>query len=128
MATHELRNRTNWQTLSGSKALSTEELFQKSLQLALDVVFPNKFFVDRHPKEFSNIYSDYLLPQHVLNEIYNIDVSKKSWGISMDFAIRNLQNGKILFGEIKRQDGWIENTNMNCLLVSRIHQKLLYVA
>lgn len=69
MATHELRNRTNWQTLSGSKALSTEELFQKSLQLALDVVFPNKFFVDRHPKEFSNIYSDYPLPQHVLRNL-----------------------------------------------------------
>jgi len=26
----------------------------------------------------------------------------------MDFAIRNLQKGKTLFGEIKRQDGWVE--------------------
>jgi hypothetical protein len=30
------------------------------------------------------------------------------WGINMDFAIRNKQNKKSLFGEIKRQDGWIE--------------------
>ena len=53
-----------------------------------------------------------------MEEIYNIDVTeikrngkpRYSWGISMDFAIRNLENGKILFGEIKRQDGWIEGT------------------
>ena len=30
----------------------------------------------------------------------------------MDFAIRNLKNGKTLFGEIKRQDGWVETTSM----------------
>ena len=112
MATQELRKRANWQTLSGEKALSTEELFQKSLQLALDNTFPDVFFVDRHPKEFSDIYSKYPLPSNVLNEIYDVDVSKKTWGISMDFAIRNLQNTKILFGEIKRQDGWIETTTM----------------
>ena len=112
MATKELSNRMNWQTLSGAKALSAEDLFQKSFQFALDSAFPNKFFVDKHPKEFGNIYSDYDLPQEVLDKIYNVDVSKKSWGISMDFAIRNLENEKILFGEIKRQDGWVETTNM----------------
>lgn len=31
MATQELRKRANWQTSSGAKALSTEELFQSSL-------------------------------------------------------------------------------------------------
>lgn len=112
MATKELSNRMNWQTLSGAKALSAEDLFQKSFQFALDSAFPNKFFVDKHPKEFGNIYSDYDLPQEVLDKIYNVDISKKSWGISMDFAIRNLENEKILFGEIKRQDGWVETTNM----------------
>ena len=68
-----------------------------------------------HPKDFDDIYSKYPLPQDVLNEIYNIDVNevnfhgqpKYKWGIRMDFAIRNLKNDKILFGEIKRQDGWI---------------------
>lgn len=55
-----------------------------------------------------------------MDEIYNINVEEKTksgkpkyqWGISMDFAIRNVKNGKILFGEIKRQDDWIETTNM----------------
>lgn len=31
MATQELRKRANWQTISGAKALATEELFQASL-------------------------------------------------------------------------------------------------
>lgn len=120
MATQELRKRANWQTISGAKALRTEERFQLSLQSALDEVYPNKFIVDRHPKEFGNIYSTYPLSQEVKEKIYDVDVSEKKangkpkyeWGISMDFAIRNKDNGKILFGEIKRQDGWVETTNM----------------
>ena len=120
MATQELRKRANWQTISGDKALRTEELFQFSLQSALDEVYPNKFIIDRHPKEFGNIYSTYPLSQEVREKIYDIDVSEKKangkpkyeWGISMDFAIRNEENGKILFGEITRQDGWVETTNM----------------
>ena len=120
MATNELRKRANWQTISGAKALKTEELFQTSLQSALDAVYPGQFEVDRHPKEFSDIYSTYPLTQDVLDKIYNVDVSERrangrpkyEWGISMDFAIRNKFNGKILFGEIKRQDGWVETTDM----------------
>ena len=120
MATQELRKRANWQTISGAKALGTEKLFQESLQSALHSVYPGQFIVDRHPKEFGDIYSTYDLSQDVLNKIYNVDVTAKKangkpkyqWGISMDFAIRNITNGKILFGEIKRQDGWIETTNM----------------
>lgn len=120
MATQELRKRANWQTISGAKALKTEELFQISLQNALDAVYPGQFIVDRHPKEFGNIYSTYPLSQDILDKIYNVNVNdtratgrpKYEWGISMDFAIRNKKNGKILFGEIKRQDGWIETTDM----------------
>lgn len=120
MATQELRKRANWQTISGARALKTEELFKTSLQSALDGAFPEQFVVERHPKDFGNIYSTYSLPEDVLEKIYNIDVNVKKangkpkyeWGISMDFAIRNLKNGKTLYGEIKRQDGWIETTAM----------------
>lgn len=120
MATKELRKRANWQTTSGKNALKIEELFQHSLQTALDSAYPNKFIVDRHPKEFGDIYSNFSLSEDILNKIYNVDTTelnskgkpKYCWGISMDFAIRNIDNGKILFGEIKRQDGWIETTNM----------------
>ena len=116
MASHELRNRANWQTISGAQALKVEELFAKALQTALDNVYPDTFAVDQHPNEFNDIYSKYQLPQDVLEQIYNVDVNEKkpdgnpkyAWGISMDFAIRNKKNNRILFGEIKRQDGWVE--------------------
>lgn len=121
MASQQLRKRANWQTISGAKALKTEGLFQVALQSALDASYPNQFIVDRHPKEFSDIYSTYPLPQDVLAKIYNVDISEKrtdgrpkyNWGINMDFAIRNISNDKILFGEIKRQDGWTETTSMH---------------
>ncbi|MGT2925279.1 MunI family type II restriction endonuclease [Streptococcus caviae] len=117
MASNELRGRANWQTISGGKALKTEEIFAKALQIALDGAYPGVFKVDQHPKEFGDIYSKHQLPQQTLDAIYNVSITKSNgkdyqWGISMDFAIRNLQSGKTLFGEIKRQDGWIEGGNM----------------
>ena len=116
MASNELRKRTNWQTLSGAAALDAEDVFRVTLQLALDSVYPEQFKVEKYPKEFSDIYSTYQLPEDTLKQIYNVDIHelqkdgtpKYQWGISMDFAIRNLRNGKTLFGEIKRQDGWVE--------------------
>ena len=57
MATNELRKRANWQTLSGAKALKTEDIFHNSLQNALDAVYPGQFKVDKHPKDFADIYS-----------------------------------------------------------------------
>lgn len=121
LASYELRNRANWQTISGRLALDTEELFFSVMQDALESVFPGQFLIERHPKDFASIYSDFELNEDIKSKIYNIDVSavqkngtpKYSWGISMDFAIRNKKNNKTLFGEIKRQDGWVETTNMS---------------
>ncbi len=118
MATHELRKRSNWQTTSGAAALEAEAKFHLALQNALDNVYPDKFQVDRSPTDFNDIYSTYELPQETLEQINNIDLTEKYkngnlkhvWGIEMDFAIRNLKNNKVIFGEIKRQDGWIEGT------------------
>lgn len=118
MGTNELRKRLNWQTTSGSRALKTEEIFYTSLQSSLNLLYPNKFTIEQHPKYFQDIYSTYCLPDEVLSQIYNVNMNSKKkngdpifkWGISMDFLIRNNKNNKILFGEIKRQDGWVENT------------------
>lgn len=109
MATQELRKRANWQTISGAKALGVEKLFQKSLQAALDAVYPGQFRIERHPKEFGDIYSTYPLPPEVLDKIYNVDVTAKKangkpkyeWGISMDFAIRNIKNGKFFLAKLR---------------------------
>jgi hypothetical protein len=120
MASAELRKRANWQTISGFRALKTEKKFKEVLQIALDSVYPDQFMIEQHPVDFNDIYSSYKLSNNVLKQIYNVDVTERkpngkqrySWGIRMDFAIRNLKNGKVLFGEIKRQDGWVETTNM----------------
>lgn len=122
MATNELRKRANWQTISGKKALNAEEIFKRAFQQALDAVYPGIFTVEGHPKDFKDIYSTYELPEETLNQIHNVTVFdldengertyRFKWGISMDFAIRNNSNNKVLFGEIKRQDGWVETTNM----------------
>ena len=111
MASQQLRNRINWQTLSGQRALGVEKLFCIGMQQVLDSVYPDQFQVDPYPNDFTSIYSDFDLSEETLNKIYNPDISNKNWGIKMDFAIRNKMNGKTLYGEIKRQDGWVEHTN-----------------
>lgn len=118
MASKDLQNRENWQTESGRAALNAEDLFAVSIQGVLDELYPDTFVVNQHPKEFNDIYSTHELDSEIRSEIYDLDVSettksgtpKYKWGISMDFAIRNKLNGKTLFGEIKRQNGWVEDT------------------
>ena len=56
MGSSELRNRSNWQTISGNLALKTEEKFQLILQNALNSIYPDQFIVKRHPNDFNNIY------------------------------------------------------------------------
>ncbi|WP_424035114.1 MunI family type II restriction endonuclease [Neisseria bacilliformis] len=116
MASTQLRQRSNWQTISGNLALQAEEKFRNGLQSALDSVYPGQFYIEAHPSDFKDIYSNHKLPSDTSNKIYNPDIYKNGklmyhWGIKMDFAIRNLTNNKVLFGEIKRQDGWVENTS-----------------
>lgn len=116
MASKDLSKRENWQTESGQVALEAEDLFAISIQGVLDELYPDTFVVDQHPKEFGDLYSTHELPSSVREKIYDLDVTEKAkngnlkykWGISMDFAIRNKKNGKTLFGEIKRQNGWVE--------------------
>jgi hypothetical protein len=115
MASEELRGRANWQTISGARALDVETSFREALQTALNSAYPGQFKVGK-PLEFKNIYSRYALPKETLGKIYNVLMQKPdgspsySWGISMDFYVENLRNNKKLFGEIKRQDGWVETT------------------
>ena len=51
MASYELSNRLNWQTLSSAKALATEEIFRLSLQNALNLVYLEKFLIEHYPKD-----------------------------------------------------------------------------
>lgn len=102
-----LSGRENWETESGKKALNSEQ----NLIKAFEKHFENTDYeIIDHPTQLKNLYSQVQLSPDEIEQIYNpdIDISKKEWGVSPDFAIKNKRSGKILFGEIKRQDGWVE--------------------
>jgi len=107
MAKKELASRKNWQTESGSKASHAE----KNLYQAFEKHFAGtEYILHEKPTHLKNLYAQVQLPSHIINEIYNppISIETTKWGVSPDFAIENIRTKKILFGEIKRQDGWVE--------------------
>ena len=107
MGKQELKNRAEWQDMSGMKAAIAEH----NLYNALGDYFSGTCYeLIRHPKHLKNLYANIALSQTTLRQIFcpNIDYDSVKWGISPDFAIRNSKTGKMIFGEIKRQDGWVE--------------------
>lgn len=113
MGKNELSSRDmNWQRPGGAKALQAErnlyDIFREHFE-GTDYVLHEK------PKHLKNIYSDVELPEEVTVQIYNppIDIKTRAWGVAPDFAIENKKTKKILFGEIKRQDGWVEGKKPN---------------
>jgi len=103
MGTKELRKRETWQDESGPKAAVAEKNFH-------DVFFQNfkgsDYQIRKKPKEFKNIYTKVKLAKRANDEFFNQDVTWKH-GISPDFAIDNKKTKKILYVEVKRQDGWV---------------------
>lgn len=102
-----LSSRDNWEHDGGIRAAQAElnlyEAFRKHFE-------NTEYILHKKPKHLKNLYSLVVLPDSVLNQIYNpsITLKKTKWGVSPDFAIENTKSHKILFGEIKRQDGWVE--------------------
>lgn len=112
MGHKELSNRENWESKSGKKA----QIAEQNLIRAFENHFLNSDFeIIDHPDQLKNLYSQVELSNEEEEQIYkpDIDISKKKWGVSPDFAIINNKTQKILFGEIKRQDGWVEGKSPN---------------
>ena len=107
MGKKELSGRLNWERLAGIKASSAEQNLYEAFEVAFDGTI---YKLHRQPKHLKNLYATVKLPDEVKKAIYNpsIDLEKTKWGVSPDFAIENTITHKILFGEIKRQDGWVE--------------------
>lgn len=113
MARKELQGRENWQTESGpgGRAGTAEQnlysVFRKAFQ-------GTDYRISDHPTNLKHLYENVQLSQDTLSQIYNPDeatmrhAQSRGWGVSPDFSITNIHTGKILFGEIKRQDGWVE--------------------
>lgn len=107
MAKKELSDRENWQTEGGANASNAE----KNLYIAFKKHFEgSEYVLHEKPTHLKNLYAQVHLPDYVISQIYNppLVIETTKWGVSPDFAIENTRTGKILFGEIKRQDGWVE--------------------
>lgn len=107
MGKNELSGRSIWQDVSGAKAAIAEH----NLYDVFRAYFKGSSYrLLEKPTHLKNLYSQVRLSKETLDQIYNppIDVTSSQWGVSPDFAIENVDTGKILFGEIKRQDGWVE--------------------
>lgn len=107
MGKDALSGRDNWQEQGGTKAAKAEQ----NLYLAFEEHFKNTpYILHKKPTHLKNLYAGVKLSDYVISQIYNppILLEATKWGVSPDFAIENTQTGKILFGEIKRQDGWVE--------------------
>ncbi len=107
MGKAELSSRENWEKISGKLASIAE---QNLYTVFKEAFIGTPYVLHEKPKHLKNLYATVVLSKNELKKIYNpsINLDKKNWGISPDFAIENLETGKILFGEIKRQDGWVE--------------------
>ncbi len=113
MAKKDLAGRENWQTESGpsGKAGKAEKNLIKAFLNHLDT---SLYEINDHPTDLKHLYENVKLSSETISQIYNPDEStmktalKRGWGVSPDFSIRNKKTGKILFGEVKRQDGWVE--------------------
>ncbi len=122
MGKKALSGRENWQTEAGIKAAKAE----RNLYTAFEQHFENtEYVLHKKPKHLKNLYGKVVLPKEVLDQIYNppIDFKKTKWGVSPDFAIENTRTNKVLFGEIKRQDGWVEGKKSNAGR-GNVHERL----
>ena len=107
MGKSELSGRSIWQDVSGAKAAIAEH----NLYAVFNSYFKGtEYRLLEKPTHLKNLYAQVALPRETLEQIFipQVDISSAQWGVSPDFAIENTRTGKILFGEIKRQDGWVE--------------------
>jgi hypothetical protein len=105
MAKKDLSKRRIWQDYSGANATRAEHNFYDVFKNA----FKNtNYEIVPKPKDFTKIYIDVKLEPETQKQIYNPTEKINKHGISPDYKIINKKNNKILFVEVKRQDGWVE--------------------
>ena len=107
MGKKELSGRENWQDEGGTRAAAAEQNLYNAFRQHF---IGTEYVLYEKPKHLKNLYARVVLPDYIIDQIYNppIMLETTKWGVSPDFAIENTRTHKILFGEIKRQDGWVE--------------------
>lgn len=105
MGSDDNRLRRKWQDYSGRNAANAERSFEETFQILFE---GTEFRIRPKPKEFAKIYVDFPLSKKELSEIYTPPEPVTRHGVFPDCAIDNLENGKTIYIEVKRQDGWVE--------------------
>lgn len=105
MGSEANRLRKKWQDYSGKNAVIAEKSFFETFEILFK---DTEYKIRSKPREFSNIYVDIELSEHVISEIYKPSEPITKHGVSPDYAIDNMTTGKTIYVEVKRQDGWVE--------------------
>ena len=100
-----LSGREAWQDASGAKALDAELSFLAVFQRVFE---GTEFSVVARPKDLVSVYVDFPLSRKTLSEIYRPPDPVTKHGIFPDYAILHARSRKVLYVEVKRQDGWVE--------------------
>ncbi len=105
MGRNELRLRENWQTHSGAlSSIAEQDVFS-----VFTILFQNSVYkITNKPNHFAHVYENWPLDDSEIKQIYNPDKPYRH-GFYPDCAIENVETQKIIYLEIKRQDGWVEN-------------------
>lgn len=105
MGSIDNRFRKKWQDYSGKNASQAEKNFYG---IFFELFKDTEFRIREKPTEFKNIYVNVQLSEQVLSEIYTPPEEITRHGVMPDYAIDNLNTGKTIYVEVKRQDGWVE--------------------
>ena len=105
MGSLDNRLRRKWQDYGGFHATEAEHSFVEVFSKLFE---GTDYEVISQPTMFRNLYVDVKLSKEEQALIYTPEEPITKHGIQPDGAIRNKINGKIIFVEIKRQDGWVE--------------------
>lgn len=97
-------NRTEWQKNANEEGADAEKLFFEAFTNSLK----HPYVVESKPKDFKNLYTTVDLPVEVLEQIYTPETKITRHGLAPDYVIRNIETGKSLYVEIKKQNGWVE--------------------
>lgn len=105
MGSADNRLRRKWQDYGGRNATTAEHSFY---DIFSDLFKDTEFEIISQPKNHDKIYVDYKLSDEEQSEIYSPTTPITRHGIKPDSLIRNTSNGKEIYVEVKRQDGWVE--------------------
>lgn len=105
MGSEANRLRKKWQDYGGLKATKAEHDFYSVFD---DLFNDTEYELIKQPNKFENLYVNVKLSETEKKEIYNPKSPITKHGIKPDCLIRNTVNGKEIYVEIKRQDGWVE--------------------